>query len=672
MPLFTVTLYSDVYITRDYSTVQDLDPWDWRTELEKTVNPIATKVADIQVDYYRLPNVLRLEVPYDKARKAVYGCIRDQAYDDWDWANDGEPEGAVYARPTFFWVDAVRLVTAHVQSHPSDDTYYDVVEFDISMDVWSNNTGRWELYNSYVARKHMPRWKATFNSGTNKYDYTPLYYPSAGEPADGAYGPYYETEVTPASAAGLVSCQLMMFIVTAIDNAGKTHRYIGGDVLVFGDPNSELPNARHRIIYSYDSDTDTSTYMLSVDDLLDGRFYTVTGLSAEFVQSIVVFPYLNSLSTVLEQYTPPGVIGPIGYKFDDSDDGFTDFFQWGSKTTGGDTLYWIEAKDDDPELVMQPLSTTLSTDGGGTAFPQPSRASTASLTPGWVTYSDDKEPMMWRSPAVLRKLTDGVGGTVYDVPDIEAFVNKVTLQNMIELNGAVTYVYTGDSLREAAKYGSLGEAQAATLPIYNSAWQSYAAINQVADNIKYNASQVQTALGGVTNTVLGAGMGFLTMGPAGAVMGAAGGIMGAAGTAYGNAEDLRAKRTTIRNSPCSVQSTGSGIAAYVTGKVDLWYTALVMDDNALERLRLEYYYKGYAVERFFGGKVDLHTRYIFDYIETRDAKVFGKLGAEDAQAIAGILDRGTAIYHSKDALGYSRSYEHTYMRPRFDNTEIFQ
>lgn len=137
-------------------------------------------------------------------------------------------------------------------------------------------------------------------------------------------------------------------------------------------------------------------------------------------------------------------------------------------------------------------------------------------------------------------------------------------------------------------------------------------------------------------------------GPAGAALGLIGGLVGTATGAYGNKEELRAKQVTIKNSPCNVKGTGSGLTACIEGLVTLHYVTLKLDDVSMEKLRFMYYWYGYHVNRTFKGSIDLHTRSKFDFIKTNGAKVRGALTAGAASQIAAIFDNGVTIYHGVD------------------------
>ena len=137
-------------------------------------------------------------------------------------------------------------------------------------------------------------------------------------------------------------------------------------------------------------------------------------------------------------------------------------------------------------------------------------------------------------------------------------------------------------------------------------------------------------------------------GSAGAALGLIGGITGTVTGAYGNAEELRAKQITIKNSPCNVKSGGSGLGAYVIGLIDARYITLKIDDVSYEKLKFMYYWYGYHVNRMFNGTVNLHTRTKFDFIKTNGAKIRGALTAGAASQIAAIFDNGVTIYHGVD------------------------
>ena len=223
--------------------------------------------------------------------------------------------------------------------------------------------------------------------------------------------------------------------------------------------------------------------------------------------------------------------------------------------------------------------------------------------------------------------------------------------NMFDLNSISTFIYAGTDLVRANALGALGVGEAATLPIYSSAWKSYDAISKVSDTMMYNAKQVQAIGGGLGGSALSAAGGFMMGGPAGAILGLASGILGTATTAYGNSVELDAKRVQIKNSPCNVKSGGSGLGATMVHNIDFFYITLKMDEQSMEKLRFMYYWYGYHVNRTIKGDIDLHTRSKFDFIKTSRGKVKGELTAGAAKQIGDIFDAGVTIYHGSD--GYA-------------------
>ena len=141
-------------------------------------------------------------------------------------------------------------------------------------------------------------------------------------------------------------------------------------------------------------------------------------------------------------------------------------------------------------------------------------------------------------------------------------------------------------------------------------------------------------------------------GPGGAILGLASGITGTVVGAYGNEEELKAKQTTIKNSPCVMKSGGSGLTAVFRAMLDFYYLTLKADNVSMEKLRYMYYWFGYHVNRSFKGIINLETREIFDFIKTSGAKVKGDISAGEARQLAAIFDKGVTIYHGQD--GYAK------------------
>ena len=174
MSLNKLALFKNVKITPDYSVVHDMDIETWKNYLMGWLDPMPadTDTPEIvfsgTVNYYRMPETIRVEGNYDAIRKATYGFLED-----------GRHEGNEHLRTSFkvlfFWVKDVRLLkqAANVDNtDPSDPLWKDVCELDVELDVWSSYAGCFELYDSYVERRHMPRWK---NEGTEQVpDWKPI------------------------------------------------------------------------------------------------------------------------------------------------------------------------------------------------------------------------------------------------------------------------------------------------------------------------------------------------------------------------------------------------------------------------------------------------------------------------------------------------------------------
>ena len=623
--LHKLTLFKDVKITPDYSVVHDMTPSDWKDYLIGTpLNP--TPNGDIvwegMVNYYRLPDVIRIEGNYDTIRKVTYGMV--------DCARGTDETQLIInesmERPMFFFVKNVRLIRQESRvdkdeaSTPMVWDIKDVVELEIEVDVWSSNNGSFELYDSYVERRHMPRWK---NEGTELVpDWKPIYYPNAGQGVEGAYEKETTEDMTPpVTFTGYNDTFDLRFIVVfVLGSNGQADVRIGMDVAT-----------RSNFVPVYQDFANGYKYF-GVQQLLDGSFYTATGLTANMVQSITVVPYLGGLKECLRL----GFAGGDFYLYFDETSPL--FSNWSSDHggTGDGKQAWLELN-----FGMQRLFAMMQYIYSNPTVIAPDH----SAVPVDGEYLDEHEPMMYMSPARVRKVVTAFGGEVFTLPDIAAFKGTFCLQNIFDMNTAITYVFAGSDIQEANAIGAIGVLEAPTLPIYNSAWRSYEAINKVGDEIAYNAKQMQTfangAAGTASNAIVGGAIGGVLGGAANIITG----IVGTGAAMYGNEEELRAKQTVIKNSPCDVKSGGSGLGAYVRGLTDVFYLTLKMDEQSMEKLRQMYYWYGYHVNRTFKGTVDLSTREVFDFLKTNGAKIRGDLTAGAAQQIADIFDRGVTIYH---------------------------
>ena len=622
MSLNKLALFKNVKITPDYSVVHDMDSDTWKDYLLGQLDPMPADSSppenvyyDERVNYYRMPETIRIEANYDIIRTATYGYLEDGL-------SEGNEGVNVSFRRIFFWVDDVRILkqfcNRDLESSPVE--YKDVLELDITVDVWSSYGGQFELYDSYVERRHMPRWKKKTVSGVTTYE--PIYYPNAAQGIEGAYQQEAIEDLTPYSKDSGVTMDPKYILVNVIDKtSGELSTFIGMDVIVTRGQN---PPTYESVYHVYDTKK-----IFGLQSILDGTAFSQNELNitVENIQSIVVLPYLGPITKCLQQNLSQGTLYTA---INETDPRFDDF-----TIKDGTTLSWIKLDDGVQRLGSLMLYN----------YATPTVIAPDHDAPSYGEYIDKHEPMMYFTPARQRKIVTGMGGTVIDIPDIDAFRDTFTLQNVIDVNTAVTFVFGGTDIKAANAIGNLGSAEAATLPIFNSAWKSYEAISKVSDNMMFNAKQLQTVGNGFGGSALSAAGGFLMGGPAGAVMGLASGILGTVSGVYGNDVELEAKRVQIRNSPAVVKSGGSGLGAYVLNYIDVWYETLKLDDVSMDKLRFMYYYYGYHVNRVFRGDIELHTRKVFDFIKTSGAKVRGSITADASRKLAAIFDKGVTIYH---------------------------
>ena len=629
MSLNKLALFKNVKITPDYSVVHDMDSDTWKDYLmgwldpmPPDANPPENVYYDEKVNYYRMPETIRIEANYDIIRTATYGYLEDGL-------SEGNPGVNVSFRRIFFWVDDVRILkqfcNRDLESSPVE--YKDVVELDITVDVWSSYAGKFELYDSFVERRHMPRWKEKTVGGVTTYE--PIYYPNAAQGIEGAYQEEAVEDLTGnvelPGYTGTFNPQFI--IVTAVDTHGNTFVRIGMNV------NHSVEGT---IKVHIDNNINTNC-LFGIDAIMnDGNdLYTALGFSSDFVQSISVVPFIPRLKEMLRL----GFSGGNFFVYIDPTDVVFNYYFSIVTIPGAEYSYITIKQNGELQSLMMP------------GFFNPNIVAPDHDAPSYGEYVDKHEPMMYMSPARVRKITSAFGGEVYEVPDIAAFKSTFGVQNILDFSGTVTYVFTGNTIAEGNVIGACGVLEAATLPIFNSAWKSYEAISKVSDTMMFNAKQLQTVGTGIGGSALSAAGGFLMGGPAGAVMGLASGLLGTVSGLYGNDVELQAKQTQIKNSPCVVKSSGSGVTAAFEGLVTMEYVTLKMDDQSMEKLRFMYYWFGYNVNRTFKGDIDLHTRTKFDFIKTSRAKVKGDLTAGAAKQIGAIFDAGVTIYHGPE--GYA-------------------
>ena len=635
-----ISLYKNVKITRDYSVVHDMTPVDWMRYLENIgsvqtgdPSPPVRVWSSASVNYYRLPDVIRIEAKYDEIRKATYGML---SYIE-------GPDSHLY----FFWVDSVRLVKV---SSTDAAPRLDVVELTVTPDLWSNKFTDCELYDSYVARRHEKRWDRT-GTGVqgDPYVYTPRYFPGAADDVGGSYKPVSEQRFKPQfyhQFNHFYNPELCIYFVSRLSTNGTLLTIIGASARDEDDLSTTYP-----VYYStYNPNTLQRTFkrLFNLLDILKGNqdFYTIVGV-AENIQSIAAVPDMYHLTYNLNEY------------YDTADSTWKLCIDADDATALG----FVGVGANDLEGLM-PANRTMGNLADGIYFPASYEVNPDA--PAFVysdqhdEYDESNEPMMFLAPATIRKVVSGLGGSIIDVPDVDAFIDHYSVENVFDFNNASMIVFGGDSMMSrprdailrANSVGNMGATDVPLLPIFNSAWTSYQAIQKTGDDIVYNAKQVQAAVGMGTGAFGGLAAGAMTGNVALAGIGAAAGLANGAVNMWSNSENLRARRETVKNSPCIVKSGGSGMAAVIDNQISLYYVVNKLDDVSLEKLRTQYYYYGYNVNMVIPGTIDTKIRKYFDYIETRGARIRGDVNAEEAQGIAAAFDRGVRIYHGAE--GYQR------------------
>ena len=624
--LNTLQIFDGVKTTRDYSVVQDNSKQNWYNILTSNHAIVFSK----DVNYYRLPDVIRIEARYETIRTCPYGCLilRDADGNDYD--------------RFYFWIDHVRLLKQNAQTvrdaYDVIQSQNDVLELTIAEDVWSNRIGSFKLIDPYVVRKHMDRWISETDENNNTV-YIPKYYPEAAQGVEGSFRQEKIEDLTPpvsvpsAGGADPIDVNMRYIIISAVKSSGELVWLIGCDCRYVNNP-GYITEVWH--------DHANNIPIFDMTNVLDGSIYTAAGISANHVQSISVVPYMGTLNDTLIYETS---LGNDWFRFQEN---AAEFYPFNVDDNG--TLAWIELSYDMRYLysLMYPILAT------------PDVVEPVYTNDYSQGYDEQMEPMLYMSPARVRKIVNGTGGTVFDLPDIDAFEKNIAVWNSFDVNSTITFIFAGTDIKEANAIGAAGYLVAATLPIFESAWKTYSAIEKVGDEIAYNAKQMQTIANGAAGTASNAIMGGVIGGALGAGANIITGIVGTGTAMYGNEEELRAKQTVIKNSPCTMKSGGSGLGGCVLGMVDAYYMTLKIDDVSYEKLQDQYYFYGYYINNVIRGELSLHRRYLFDHVQTAGARVSGAISGDDAKEIADIFNRGVTIYHSTDgyaAIGAGRVEE---------------
>ena len=657
MSLNSLTLYSNVKITRDYSIVQDMDPETWYGYLSGLLDPAtddgAARASDPSppvivydnqtVNYYRLPDVIRIESNYDNVRKATYGCLVNN--------DDSATPSFKYI---FFWVDAVRLIKQCATTVEDLGLVKDVVELDVTIDVWSTNQGRFGLYDSHVVRRHKDRW-VWIGLPIRYYQLTDSIMTYEGDPVQGDYLDKIPEKLIAYASADDHEWDMRAMVVCSVGSNGGVSYNIGVWAV---DPTDEkiIP-----VYIKYDSDPTHYGRLMNLQDIRNGYIPTVTGKTVGDIQSILV---IAPTKTIIEGVTSSYDNGDDVCPYIDASVN-TDFWKvFGAPATyiGGSAhrpenaeacfLSMVQDVNAVRKGIQEPSTVTLA-DFGDTG-PDYSPKLNGSMRPDatWV-HQPDYEPMMFRSPAQIRQVVNKLGTVIFKVPDSVTLQKKYTVNNVIDVNSGAIMVYGGTNPLYANGQGNIGAMSCPSLPITESAWKNYQAIQKTGDDIVYNAKQTTAIISTITGAAGGAAAGALATGgnPAGAAVGVAGGVVRGVAGYWSNSEELRARRTVIRNSPGIVKSGSDGMGGAFEDYYGLMLQTLVINGVQYTKMDKQYFFFGYNVDEYTPGEIPLTTRINFDYIETRRANIRGEIGSDVCSAIADIFDRGVRIYHG--AGGYT-------------------
>lgn len=637
-----ITLYKNVKITRDYSVVHDMTPLEWMRYLENIgsvqtgdPSPPVRVWSSGTVNYYRLPDVIRVEGKYDDIRAATYGML---IY------NEGA-DTHIY----FFWVDTVRLVKV---STTDTAPRLDVVELSVTLDTWSTNQGKFKLYDSHVVRRHIDRWTWI---GTSPFYYVMneavLQYSGDSIDTENRVNAIAKRIIPQATVLGR-SWDIRFMVVCLVNGNGGVGYCMGGWAY---DPTDKILKP----LYIKNANPNQTVPLMNLQSIRNGEIPAIVNAAVGDIQSILIIaPPKVAIDAITSTYNN-GVYGLCPCI--DGDD--VDFFATyglpgrGSQAPVGSGYFLsmvlsinaVKKGMQDPMTVElaqyyevgPDYSTSPHLDGGNRPDPT------------W-THIDSYEPMLYRSPAQFRQVVNKLGTVIYKVPDILTMQKKYTVVNTIDVNTGAIMVYGGDDPEKANGSGNIGAMQCPSLPITSSAWKNYQAIQKTGDDIVYNAKQTQAIVSTLTGAAGGAAAGaFVTGGnPAGAAVGLAGGIVNGVTGYWSNSEELRAKRNVIRNSPGIVKAGSDGLGGGFNDYYDIRLQTVVVPAKIRNILDMQYFFFGYNVDEYTPGEIPLHTRYSFDYIETRRANVRGDINAEVSTEISAIFDRGVRIYHGSD--GYKR------------------
>lgn len=637
-----ISLYKNVKITRDYSVVHDLTPLQWMQYLEN-INSVQTgdpsppvRVwSSGTVNYYRLPDVIRLEGKYDEIRAATYGML---TYVE-------GPDTHIY----FFWVDSVRLVKA---SSTETAPRLDVVELSVTLDVWSTNQGKFKLYDSHVVRRHVDRWTWIGNPGM-PYIMNTAVLEYSGDNVETEYQSLSSAlPVIPQAEVAGRKWDIRFMVVCTVNGSGGVGYCLGGWAY---DPLDK----KLKPLYIRNANPSQTVPLMNLQSIRDGDVPAIIDKNVGDIQSILIIAPPKAVLDAITLTYNNGVYGLCPCINGDDADFFATYGLpgRGSQAPVGSGYFLSMVLDINTvkDGLQDPMTTTLGANAeiGPDPYSSPHLDGSNRPDPTWahITYY---EPMLFRSPAQFRQIVNKLGTVIFKVPDILTMQTKYTVVNTVDINTGAIMVYGGQDPEKANGSGNIGAMQCPSLPITSSAWKNYQAIQKTGDDIVYNAKQTQAIVSTLTGAAGGAAAGaFFTGGnPAGAAVGLAGGVVNGAVGYWSNSEELRAKRNVIRNSPGIVKAGSDGLGGGFNDYYDIKLQTVKAPAKILNILDKQYFFYGYNVDEYTPGEISLHTRYSFDYIETRRANVRGDVNSEICNEVAAIFDRGVRIYHGSD--GYKR------------------
>lgn len=288
-------------------------------------------------------------------------------------------------------------------------------------------------------------------------------------------------------------------------------------------------------------------------------------------------------------------------------------------------------------------------------------------------YSEQYEPMMFKSPVFKRYFTNYLTDTIFEVPDtilnIDTEISITTIFSATNSYNILKMVNDEYPTQSLASLSSMF--MALDCDVLNNYWKQYVMQNRDADRQLMWANILTGGIAESGSTAVSAGIGYRSnmeraeladistnLSPmtsmqmnkmyskyAKQAMGFSvlGGMTAMSANAIGNYARQVSTEMAIKNKPSNLIVKGNAYSTYELSNSNLVYTELRCDDESYKQYANIFKKFGY----YIGGVIvpNIKSRKYFNYIKTNGAILTGSLNQSVLAKLCRIFDNGVTIWH---------------------------